>query len=382
MLRVTVIAPAPGTGGIADYAERLVQGLSEGTVAAQRLVVADWRVALGLTAALARRRPDVVRVEYTISTYGVLSLPLLLGLWVYRWRWGTPLIASLHEPKREMQLLGGVGRCWYRVLGAGFDRLYVHTEEDRAHLINWAGVPAPKLAVIPLGTIGLPDPLAGGADSAALRRRYDLGDRRVILCFGYLHVDKGIEYLLEASRLLRDRAPGRRENWVVLIAGAVRRRHGWFRLMQRRDEAYARRLRRAHARARLDGLVRFVGAVDQADLKALFALAWLVVLPYTNTEQSGVLNLALGEGRPVLASRVGGLAELLAGTSALVPPRDSAALALRLEQLLDDPSAYQQLAQECAGVAEAHAPGVVAARVVADLADVHSRVCQRRGLSG
>jgi glycosyltransferase involved in cell wall biosynthesis len=71
----------------------------------------------------------------------------------------------------------------------------------------------------------------------------------------------------------------------------------------------------------------------------------VVVLPYRNIEQSGVLYTALAFGRPIVLSSVGGFPEIAErGAAALVPPEDPDALAETLRELLADRAARESLA--------------------------------------
>jgi glycosyltransferase involved in cell wall biosynthesis len=81
------------------------------------------------------------------------------------------------------------------------------------------------------------------------------------------------------------------------------------------------------------------------ELAGVLRRADLVVLPYTEIDQSGVLFCALGLGRPVLLSAVGGFPEIAAlGAARAVPPKDSAALRGGIETLLADESERVRLA--------------------------------------
>jgi glycosyltransferase involved in cell wall biosynthesis len=91
--------------------------------------------------------------------------------------------------------------------------------------------------------------------------------------------------------------------------------------------------------------------VADGEMAQVIAAARLVVLPYREASQSGVLPLALALGVPVVATRVGGLAEQFpAGAGALVPP-EPGALGAAMARLLEP------AAQEAAAAA-AHAAGV------------------------
>jgi glycosyltransferase involved in cell wall biosynthesis len=85
--------------------------------------------------------------------------------------------------------------------------------------------------------------------------------------------------------------------------------------------------------------------VADDELGAYFRRADLVVLPYREIDQSGVLFTALAFGAPLLVSAVGGFPELAEqGAAALVPPGDAAALARELRRLLADRPARERLA--------------------------------------
>jgi glycosyltransferase involved in cell wall biosynthesis len=94
--------------------------------------------------------------------------------------------------------------------------------------------------------------------------------------------------------------------------------------------------------------VRFVPRfVSEAELRALFTRADVVVLPYSamgRFDQSGVLATALAFGKAIVVSDIGGFPEVAAsGAARLVPAGDPAALAAALNDLLANPTAREQL---------------------------------------
>ena len=82
--------------------------------------------------------------------------------------------------------------------------------------------------------------------------------------------------------------------------------------------------------------------VSDRELAAVFRRADLVVLPYRESEQSAVLTTALAFGKPILATDVGGFAEL-GDALRLVPPGDPGALQDGLRDLLADEQARSKL---------------------------------------
>jgi glycosyltransferase involved in cell wall biosynthesis len=82
--------------------------------------------------------------------------------------------------------------------------------------------------------------------------------------------------------------------------------------------------------------------VSGGELAGAFRAADLVVLPYREIDQSGVLFTALAFGKPILATRVGGFPEVSAAE--LVPPGDAGAMAEALTALLADPARLARMA--------------------------------------
>jgi glycosyltransferase involved in cell wall biosynthesis len=81
------------------------------------------------------------------------------------------------------------------------------------------------------------------------------------------------------------------------------------------------------------------------ELAGVLRRADIVVLPYREIDQSGVLYAALGLGRPLLLSGVGGFPEVAAtGAAELVAPNDPDALGAALQGLVDDPARRESLA--------------------------------------
>src|SRR5205085_6408875 len=94
--------------------------------------------------------------------------------------------------------------------------------------------------------------------------------------------------------------------------------------------------------------VRFVDRfVTDPEVTAYFRRADLVVLPYREIDQSGVLYTALAFGKPMVLSAVGGFPELAErhGAGRVVPPGDAAALRSAIQDLLADEPARRELGE-------------------------------------
>ncbi len=154
-----------------------------------------------------------------------------------------------------------------------------------------------------------------------LRRSLGLPDGvPVLLFFGFVRPYKGLEYLIQALRIVRKERDAR-----VLVVGEF-----WTSL-----EYYQHF---AHEFGVEDSIVWVDRYVPDEDLGAYFGLASVVVLPYVSATQSAVVQLAFGFGKPVITTRVGGLQEVVKDghNGLVVPPQDEEALAAAILRFLDE----------------------------------------------
>jgi glycosyltransferase involved in cell wall biosynthesis len=107
---------------------------------------------------------------------------------------------------------------------------------------------------------------------------------------------------------------------------------------------------------------------------AWLAAADVLVLPSIYEELGSVLLEAMAAGLPVVASAVGGIPDTLGDAGRLVPPRDPAALAAAVDELLDHPALAAQLGDAARRRATAFSWDVLAGRVL----DVYRQVVGRR----
>lgn len=191
-----------------------------------------------------------------------------------------------------------------------------HTAE---HLIEREGAPAGKVHVVLNGIdferVKPSDP----ASRARLRRELCLGESHVLLTAARLHPEKGYEHLFAA---LPDVIAGLDRPCVLLIAGTGAL------------ETQYRELARSLG---LEDAVRFLGY--RTDIADLMLSADLFVLASVAEAFGLVLAEALYLGVPVVATRVGGIPEIIDDgvDGVLVPPGDSAALARAVVDMLRDP---------------------------------------------
>ena len=186
-----------------------------------------------------------------------------------------------------------------------------------ADTVEALGIPASKVHVV---YQGVDDALFSPASATGARRRLGLPETgKVLVSVGSLIPVKGIDVLLEAVSRLTARHPDVR----LYLVG---------------DGSGRRDLEALAARLGLDTVVRFVGKVEQADLPDWYRAADLTVLASRSEGVPNVLRESLACGTPFVATRVGGVGEIAAGTTnRLVPAEDPAALADAIGRSLDEP---------------------------------------------
>jgi len=161
------------------------------------------------------------------------------------------------------------------------------------------------------------------ADPTRIRRELALPvDAPLVVVVSRLTQQKGLEQLLAATALLRERHPDAR----VLIVGET----------APHDTAYLGELQRLAERHRVTDRVVFTGL--RSDIPALLAAADVAVMPSLNEALSNVLLESMAAGAPTVATLVGGTPEALVDgtTGLLIPPGEPRAIADAVSRLLAD----------------------------------------------
>ena len=141
--------------------------------------------------------------------------------------------------------------------------------------------------------------------------------KNVILYFGYVRAYKGLLILMEAMKKL--------ENVTLLAVGEF----------YDNESKYRRKVKELN----LESNVRFVSDyVPNEEVAVYFSAADVVVLPYLSATQSGIAQIAYNFNKPVIATDVGGLAEVIieGKTGFIVPPNDSDRLADAIEKFYSE----------------------------------------------
>lgn len=316
----TIVGPVPPyRAGIAYCTKRLAEELGAEVISFKRqfpksLYPGSSDVDETLPRFPARFLLDIVNPFTWLRTAFVLRRErpgtVILVWWV--WVWALPyltLLAFLPKSTRVLLQCHNIGdkepAAWKRwltnqVLRRG-DVLVVHAKteaEDARRRIDGASIVTTFLPVHELG----------GAVPTRAAARTTLGlQGNVALFFGHVRPFKGLDIALRAWRLLE-------EPVTLVVAGEA-----WW----KGEEEY-RALARDLTNVRLD--FRFI---PDSEIATYFAACDVVLAPYRIEAQSGVALTAFHFERPVIATTVGGLPEILeeGGNGMLVPPESPEALA-------------------------------------------------------
>jgi glycosyltransferase involved in cell wall biosynthesis len=157
-------------------------------------------------------------------------------------------------------------------------------------------------------------------DKTEARRRLAITAERVILFFGYIRKYKGLHVLLDAMTELKESG-----NVHLLAVGEC----------YDDEERYREQIKALELEKHVTLQTDYIPN-DRVGL--YFSAADAVVLPYLSATQSGIAQIAYNFDKPVIATRVGGLAEVVVDgeTGLLVPPGDAHALARAIKQFYED----------------------------------------------
>jgi len=253
---------------------------------------------------------DVVSLQHEFGIFGGEAGSHILTLIA---RLTMPVVTTLHT------VLAEPSPAQRRVINSiveASSRVVVMAERARDLLRNVYDVPGDRIDVIPHG---IPDaPFAEPDEAKALR---GFSDRDVILTFGLLSPNKGIEVMIDAMPAILRTHP----NAVYVVLGATHPN-----LVREQGEAYRENLMsRAFERGVAEHVVFLDRFVDQPTLLSFISMCDVYATPYLNEAQmtSGTLAFSFGLGKAVVSTPYWHARELLAdGRGVLVPFGDADAI--------------------------------------------------------
>jgi len=250
--------------------------------------------------------PDVIHIQ-SAHPWPTLAMPFLRRY---------PIVVTIHDPEIDPGAkLRGVIQKSSDYLTRIADRIIVFGENLKK-MLGERSVDEAKIRVIPHGDYAF---FCQWQDDSIAREE-------AILFFGRIIGRKGLEYLLDAAPQIFKRFP----RLKIIIAG------------EGDMEAYKDKLSPA------ENFEVFNDYIPDEQVAELFQRSKLVVLPYTQASQSGIVHIAFAFGVPVVATDLGSIPEVVrpGETGLLVPPRDAPAIAEAVIELLEDEDKRQTMSVE------------------------------------
>jgi glycosyltransferase involved in cell wall biosynthesis len=245
-----------------------------------------------------------------------------------------------------------------RTLGLFSDRLIAVGDKQRRELIGYRVAPAHKIVAVPLG-LEIEPMLEVERERGRLRAELGLTAGEVLVgIVARLVPVKAHEVFLEAAARIARAVPGAR----FLVIGDGERRAELERMVEQLG---------------LSERTRFLGW--RRDMRVVYADLDVVALSSLNEGSPVAIIEAMAAGRPVVASDVGGVSEVVTDgqSGLLVPRRDVAALATAVIDLLRDPAGAAKLG---AAARAAVYPKYASSRLVEDIGRLYLDLARQKGL--
>jgi len=258
-------------------------------------------------------RPDVVHIQ---PGAGMLLLPLLTFIKLK----GYPVVTTFHDVKSHPGTESLRANFIRYLIRKCSDGIIVHGEKLKEQMVKEFNVPAEKVHAIHIGEHQV-------APFKKYEREDIKEDGNLILFFGRIYKYKGLEYLIKAEPLITREVPDAR----IVIAGAGEDFKKYEDMMgDRRDH-----------------FIVYNYHIPYEEGAELLQRCSVVVLPYIEASQSGVVPTAYGFKKPVVVTDVGSVPEAVeeGKTGFIVPPGDPEALAHAVIRLLRDEKLRRQMGE-------------------------------------
>jgi glycosyltransferase involved in cell wall biosynthesis len=257
--------------------------------------------------------------------YGIFGGPAGSHILALLRRLKMPVITTLHTVLREPN---PDQRCAMEEIAGLSDRLIVMSELSSQILQEIFKVPGGKIDMVPHGVPDLPF-----LDPNFYKDRFGVEGKAVLLTFGLLSPNKGIENVIKALPEILSK----HKNVIYIVAGATHPH-----ILRREGDAYRTYLQQLAKEMGVESQVQFHNRfVSPTEMAEFIGASDIYITPYRFEAQvvSGTLAYAVGAGKAIISTPYWHAIELLDDRrGALVPFQDSEAIARRAVELLDTPA--------------------------------------------
>lgn len=242
-------------------------------------------------------KPDLTVFPWWVAFW---ALPFLVIIWIVKLFSKTKVLFICHNiVEHEKSRLKQALTKW--TLSRG-DYFIVHSAEEKERLIAVTGKTGVRVTFHP--TYETFNTAVISRDEA--RKKLEISEKNVLLFFGFVRPYKGLTYLIQSMPEILDHIDAR-----LVIAGEF-----W-----EDKKPYLKSIKTLGLEEKVTIVDRYI---PNEEIPYFFYASDIVTLPYTSVTGSGLVQLAFGFRKPVVASRISGLAEVVQDkkTGFLVPPKN------------------------------------------------------------
>jgi len=233
-----------------------------------------------------------------------------------------PLISTFHDSKLhlgwERRIIAKISRYW---LKKHSNKIFVHGKKLKEIMIKEYNLPYDKIQIIPMGENDV---------TPFIRYKRNLNEcNNSILFFGRIRKNKGLDYLIKAEPIITKEIP----NAKIIIAG--------------KNDKYDNFKRYENLIINKKNFIIHNHYIDWKFGAELFEKACVIVLPYIEASQSGIIPVAYAFKKPIVVTNVGAIPEIVDDkkTGLIVPPKDPKALAKAIIKLLENKTLRKKMGE-------------------------------------
>ena len=255
-------------------------------------------------------KPDVIHLQLGGNIVDLALLPVFKKY---------PVVSTFHDVKLH------TGENSWRLNFIRYlvrkysDKIIVHGEKLKEEIVKEYNIPSEKVHAIQIGVHEV-------APFKKYERKDLKEDGNLVLFFGRIWEYKGLEYLIKAEPMITKEVPDAK----IVIAGTGVDFKKYENMMANRGNFIVHNYR-----------------IPYKEGAELFQRCSLVVLPYIEASQSGVILTAYGFKKPIVVTSVGSIPEIVDDgvTGFIVPPKNHEALAEAIVKLLKDEDLRKQMGE-------------------------------------
>jgi glycosyltransferase involved in cell wall biosynthesis len=294
-------------------------------------LIREW---IRLTTSLIHLKPDLIQ-------FGKINFPFETLFLLLLRRKGLILSQICHEFERREKrgIISSIIDRSYAVVYSNFSVIFFHAQENlNRFMLLYPFIPKSRTYIIPHGNEGIFLKASDGAEIDT-RKKYGLSDDiPVALFFGVLTPSKGLMDLIDAVAIARKSC-----RFKLLIAGYPSK---YLNINELKKQTEDNNLKEV--------IIFDTRYIPLNEVGSLMRLATVVIYPYRSSTQSGSLQVAFTFGRPVIATDVGGLPEVIhdGQSGFIVPPKNPALLAEKIVTLVKDPDLAEMMGANAKQISE------------------------------